>query len=61
MFARANSVVNLANINVVNSGNIAIQDSPGNYQYNHYVLEFDLEDIIKAEDFALLRYSSCFN
>ena len=54
LFARANSVVNLANINVVNSGNIAIQDSPGNYQYNHYVLEFDLEDIIKAEDFALL-------
>lgn len=54
LFARANGVVNAANIIVNNSGNIPIQNSPGNFQYNHYVLEFDLDDIIKAEDFALL-------
>jgi hypothetical protein len=54
LFARANGVVNIANINVYNSGNISIQNSPGNFQYNHYVLEFDLDDIIRAEDFALL-------
>lgn len=54
LFARANGVVNAANIQVYNSGNIPIQNSPGNFQYNHYVLEFDLDDIIRAEDFALL-------
>lgn len=54
LFARANGVVNIANINVYNSGNISIQNSPGNFQYNHYVLEFDLDDIIRAEDFVLL-------
>ncbi|EGT3617237.1 hypothetical protein FHH43_13580 [Clostridium perfringens] len=54
LFARANGVVNAANIRVNNSGNIPIQNSPGNFQYNHYVIEFDLDDIIKAEDFALL-------
>lgn len=54
LFARANGVVNAANIKVNNSGNIPIQNSPGNFQYNHYILEFDLDDIIKAEDFALL-------
>lgn len=54
LFTRANGVVNAANIIVNNSGNIPIQNSPGNFQYNHYVLEFDLDDIIKAEDFALL-------
>lgn len=54
LFTRANGVVNAANIVVNNSGNIPIQNSPGNFQYNHYVLEFDLDDIIRAEDFALL-------
>lgn len=54
LFTRANGVVNAANIMVNNSGNIPIQNSPGNFQYNHYVLEFDLDDIIRAEDFALL-------
>jgi len=54
LFVRANGVVNAANIMVNNSGNIPIQNSPGNFQYNHYVLEFDLDEIIKAEDFALL-------
>lgn len=54
LFTRANGVVNAANIMINNSGNIPIQNSPGNFQYNHYVLEFDLDDIIKAEDFALL-------
>jgi hypothetical protein len=54
LFTRANGVVNAANIMVNNSGNIPIQNSPGNFQYNHYVLEFDLDNIIRAEDFALL-------
>ncbi|MGG7175950.1 hypothetical protein ACQPU1_00050 [Clostridium paraputrificum] len=54
LFTRANGVVNAADVMVNNSGNISIQNSPGNFQYNHYVLEFDLDDIIKAEDFALL-------
>ncbi|MCI1578108.1 MAG: hypothetical protein LKH93_01465 [Clostridium beijerinckii] len=54
LFTRDNGVVNAAKIIVNNSGNIPIQNSPGNFQYNHYVLEFDLDDIIKAEDFALL-------
>ncbi|HAK42508.1 MAG TPA: hypothetical protein DCM59_07125 [Clostridium sp.] len=54
LFTRANGVVNAANIVVNNSGNIPIQNSPGNFQYNHYVLEFDLDDIIRAEDFVLL-------
>lgn len=54
LFTRANGVVNAANIMINNSGNIPIQNSPGNFQYNHYVLEFDLDDIIKAEDFAFL-------
>ena len=57
LFTRANGVVNAANIMINNSGNIPIQNSPGNFQYNHYVLEFDLDDIIKAEDFALLSVS----
>lgn len=54
LFTRANGVVNAANIMINNSGNIPIQNSPGNFQYNHYVLEFDLDDIIKSEDFAFL-------
>ncbi len=49
LFTRANAVVNAANIMVYNSGNIPIQNSPGNFQYNHYVLEFNLEDIIRIE------------
>ena len=57
LFTRANGVVNAANIMINNSGNIPIQNSPGNFQYNHYVLEFDLNDIIRAEDFALLSVS----
>lgn len=54
LFTRANGVVNANNIMVNNSGNIPIQNSPGNFQYNHYVIEFDLSDIIRPEDFALL-------
>lgn len=54
LFTRANGVVNANNIMVNNSGIIPIQNSPGNFQYNHYVLEFDLSEIIRAEDFALL-------
>lgn len=54
LFTRINGVVNAANIRVNDSDNIRIKNSPGNFQYNHYVLEFDLCDIIRAEDFALL-------
>ncbi len=54
LFTRANAVVNAANIQVNNSGNIPVENTPGNFQYNHYVLEFDLNDTIRAEDFALL-------
>lgn len=54
LFTRPNSVVNAANIAINNSGNISIQNSPGNYQYNHYVLEFNLLNPVMAEDFALL-------
>ncbi|MDV4152068.1 hypothetical protein R0131_14660 [Clostridium sp. AL.422] len=54
LFARANGVVNIANLRTMNKVNIPIQNSPGNFQYNHYVLEFDLNDTIRPEDFALL-------
>ena len=54
LFTGVNGVVNIANIRTINTGNIRIQNSPGNFEYNHYVLEFDLSNIIKAEDFALL-------
>lgn len=57
LFTRANGVVNAANIMFNNSGNIPIQNSPGNFQYNHYVLEFELDNLIKAEDFAFLSVS----
>lgn len=54
LFTRANGVIDIADLNTVNRTNIPVQNSPGNQQYNHYVLEFRLEDIIRPEDFALL-------
>lgn len=54
LFTRANGVVNIANLRTINRVNIPIQNSPGNFQYNHYVLEFELNNVIRAEDFALL-------
>ena len=54
LFTRANGVVNIANLRTINRVNIPIQTSPGNFQYNHYVLEFELNNVIRAEDFALL-------
>ncbi|MDY4606639.1 hypothetical protein [Clostridium tertium] len=54
LFTRVNGVVNIANLRTINRVNIPIQNSPGNFQYNHYVLEFELNNIIRAEDFALL-------
>ena len=54
LFTRANGVVNIANLRTINRVNIPIQNSPGNFQSNHYVLEFELNNVIRAEDFALL-------
>lgn len=54
LFTRANGIVDADNIRVNNSGNIPIQNSRERFQYNHYVIEFCLDDIVKAEDFALL-------
>ncbi|MDY2632821.1 MAG: hypothetical protein SOV85_15975 [Clostridium sp.] len=54
LFARANGVVNIANLRTINKRNIPIKNSPGNFQYNHYVIEFELNDVVRAEDFALL-------
>ena len=54
LFARANGVVNMDNLRAVSKLNIPIQNSPENYSYNHYVIEFELNDTIRAEDFALL-------
>lgn len=54
LFTRANGVVNIANLRTINRVNIPIQNSPGNFQYNHYVLEFELNNVIRAEDFVLL-------
>lgn len=54
LFARANGVVNMDNLRAISKSNIPIQNSPGNYEYNHYVLEFDLNNTIRAEDFVFL-------
>lgn len=54
LFTRVNGVVNIANLKTINRRNIRIQNSPGNFQYNHYVIEFELNDTVRAEDFALL-------
>lgn len=54
LFTRANGVVNIANLRTIDKVNIPIQNSPGNFQYNHYVIEFELDNVIRAEDFALL-------
>lgn len=54
LFTRANGVIYIDDLNTVNRNNIPVKNSPGNQQYNHYVLEFKLEDIIRAEDFTLL-------
>ena len=54
LFTRVNGVVNINNLRTINRVNIPIQNSPANFRYNHYVLEFDLSDTIRAEDFALL-------
>ena len=54
LFTRANEVIDINDLNTVNRNDIPVQDSPGNNKYNHYVLEFRLEDLIRAEDFALL-------
>ncbi|WP_291651104.1 hypothetical protein [Clostridium sp.] len=54
LFTRANGVVNIADLRTIDRVNIPIQNSPGNFQYNHYVLEFELNNVIRTEDFALL-------
>lgn len=54
LFTKPNGVINIANLNTINRNNIPVQNSPGSQQYNHYVIEFKLEDLISAEDFALL-------
>lgn len=54
LFTGANGVIGIDDLNTVNRNNIPVKNSPGNQQYNHYVLEFKLQDIIRAEDFALL-------
>ena len=57
LFTRPNRGVNISNITPLYSNNIPIQNSPGNYQYNHYVLEFDLNNNIRPGDFAFLSIS----
>lgn len=54
LFTRANGVVNADNIQINNSGNIQVQNSGASFRYSHYVIEFCLDDIVRAEDFALL-------
>ncbi|WP_312430580.1 hypothetical protein [Lacrimispora sp.] len=54
LFSKANEVIDIANLSTVNRENILVQTSPGSKQYNHYVIEFFLDDFIHAEDFALL-------
>lgn len=54
LFTRENGVVKIADLKTINRRNIRIKNSPGNFQYNHYVIEFELKDTVRAEDFALL-------
>lgn len=54
LFTRVNGVVNINNLRTINKVNIPIQNSQARFRYSHYVLEFDLNDNIRAEDFALL-------
>ena len=54
LLARVNGVVDIANLKTINRRNIPIQNSPGNFKYNHYVLEFELNDNIRPGDFAFL-------
>lgn len=54
LFTKANDVIDIANLSTVNRENILVQTSPGSQQYNHYVIEFFLDDFFHAEDFALL-------
>ena len=54
LFTRANGLVNIADLRTIDRVNIPIQNSLGNFQYNHYVLEFELNNVIRTEDFALL-------
>lgn len=54
LFTRVNGVVSIANLMTINKFNIPIQNSPGNFEYNHYVIEFELKNLVRPEDFALL-------
>lgn len=54
LFTKVNGVISIDDLNTVTRTNIPVQNSPGNFQYNHYVLEFRLDDFIRPEDFALL-------
>ena len=54
LFTKVNGVIDIDDLNTININNIPVQRSPGNRQYNHYVLEFRLKDFIKVEYFALL-------
>jgi hypothetical protein len=54
LFTRANEVISIADLRTVERIDIPVQNSPGNQQYNHYVIEFILDDFFSAEDFALL-------
>lgn len=53
LFTRPNGVIRIADLRTVERNDIPVQNSPGNQQYNHYVLEFILDDFF-PEDFALL-------
>lgn len=54
LFTKTNGVIDIDDLKTVNRNNILVQNSPDNQQYNHYALEFKLDDFIRAEDFALL-------
>ncbi|WP_313184676.1 hypothetical protein [Lacrimispora sp.] len=54
LFAKANEAIDIDNLSTVNKENIRVKHSPGSQQYNHYVIEFFLDDFVHAEDFALL-------
>lgn len=40
LFTKVNGVISIDDLNTVTRTNIPVQNSPGNFQYNHYVLEF---------------------
>lgn len=57
VFARPTGIVNINNVNTINKSNILVRNTPISYSYNHYLVEFDICDIINSDDFALLSVS----